>query len=531
MSITSYLSDPELTPEQKFNGLTKMGVSPSLALTTLLRSRRGTLEIPGRGVGNGNTLSIPPHINADPRFATNLPTRPSLMGPVMGDVARDNATTAAIRAGDTQGLQRPLFDPVSAASWIAAAPVSVPVALGQEALGTMYGGVLQDQLRGPTAPLPAEWYRQASPTTRLGNPTAPLNVPKTDLLSANYFGATPTTLLEPEPTGLAKIAQGKLPPEGKYQVAFGTPEGVHIGAPEDHHSDLFERLPTATQNALGEDNSIVQGWIGADGKFFTLTANGDASPNARSLYDPRFNVSTTRPTTSLNPSGGRTDILGEKTGMLMPNQVGAAKTQPFDPFTDGPYFREAFGIPEEPPEPPKRVTAELPKFSDPIPLEGPPPNDLLYHGLGSEWGEGKEGGQLERLSKIQQEGMKGGWFATEPYEGYGPTYLAISQQHLPPTLQIHSYEGDVRIPNWRGGELTGEFSKEGGFADMPLLKRMGAVPHLVQDNPISVHPYHIYLADKVKNILGRLAKSRGGQKATTLLEDLAELLKEAPPVE
>lgn len=213
------------------------------------------------------------------------------------------------------------------------------------------------------------------------------------------------------------------------------------------------------------------------------------------------------------PKKRQTQKLGPKdreTGFLLENHYAHAKaTRPLD-SSDPQHIADKL----------KTLTKDnLPENAD----------NLLFHGL-NVWDENKQY-LARKLRKISEKGLNGGWFSEEPVEAFGPTFLGVDKANLPPILsqaRTNSPEDPPveLVPNWTGGNLAKGIPPDKAGAQA-LLHKMGAYAAEDEklDNPINIHPYNIYLMDAAKRIFGRLGKSRPGQKATTVLSDLAELLK------
>jgi hypothetical protein len=180
----------------------------------------------------------------------------------------------------------------------------------------------------------------------------------------------------------------------------------------------------------------------------------------------------------------------------------------------------------------------------------PLPENTLYHGLNV---FGHSHGKRS-MAGIASEGMKGGWFAEEPHQPFGPYHVAATPEDLPPMI-IRNKQFSVDptkelIPTWNNfpqssiearmkakghnpaetlvpDEIKGRPAKRSLWANIHQL--MGAdeqgvgYPYSGQGGAV-VPPEKLFLADKKGDIIGRMAP-KSGQNAVSRLWDKVAAFK------
>ena len=180
----------------------------------------------------------------------------------------------------------------------------------------------------------------------------------------------------------------------------------------------------------------------------------------------------------------------------------------------------------------------------------PLPENTLYHGLNVF----SSNPARRSMAGIASEGMKGGWFAEEPHQPFGPYHVAATPEDLPPMI-IRNKQFSVDptkelIPTWNNfpqssiealmkakghnpaetlvpDEIKGRPAKRSLWANIHQL--MGAdeqgvgYPYSGQGGAV-VPPEKLFLADKKGDIIGRMAP-KSGQNAVSRLWDKVAAFK------
>jgi hypothetical protein len=515
-ALGAYLSDPSVPAHEKLRLLEVFG-----------RLHGQVLDVGGRGIAAGNTLTIPPHLQANTGFATNLPIDPSLLRAAQQqqamraakgwrDQQMNNPMLAQARMGEgmTTNADQPLIDPVNI---LAGAGAGSLLSGGLEGLGSslLSNTAGEYGLGALTAGAQTLGNLGNDPTTGLG-------------------GATTTPLITRINRGQGEGGQlptGRFYPYQRGHVAFPTeplksyefdPQGVPK-APR--YSDYGENWPEFEPNpyyyphGLGQKATVPMERAEASSRTQPLYAketpsdfvsellgdrplSGVASGTGR--LDPGY-VHATQPLDDPMLSLHRTMPLDWSNGGWNPNWENHLKASKTNALSADDYS-----------------LAQLNALQHPdLPRDLPP--DAMFHGF-NVWGQGMP-------DELGRSGLGAGWFSKEPLDFAGPIYAAVSRQQLPPLLSqlhIHPSDPDIEyIPKWRGANIPKGIPPTEDPARQMLHEIGGMGRHGPEPDVMTVHPYHVLLVDQAKNILGRLGRSRAGQKATKLLTDFGEILRQA----
>lgn len=466
------------------------------ALNQLYAAPGSTLTLPGV---SRNTLSIPPHIQSDPRFATNLPTHPSLMAGMM----QDDARTRLARAARIQAMN-----------------------LASQTNPRTYNPFVAAQLTGDMGPIVggADPNVKVDPVNILAGMGAGslLNEGENLTTQALLRSALSNTKGELAAGGVTSALQAMGGPTQELTPSANTKWALPDNAPAVSRT---EPLWNYEKDERGIPRMPRASTFAEDWPDFGPNPYYYAHGIGQRATGPMERVEELKQTQELSPH----NQWEQKTTFLKPGW--RSKTQLlFGPDPDDPWKREGFRTnkPTEPLSPhvvsTHQTTSLPPDFMEgqrALPRELPP--DVMFHGF-NVWNPNAQ----SNLNQIAKEGVKGGWWSKEPLDFAGPTYAAVSRQHLPPLLaqrHIHESDPDIEyIPKWRGHGIPQGIPPD-EFGARSVLGRMGSYgENRVADDTISVHPYHVLLTDEAKNIIGRLGLKRAGKKATELLGDLGELL-------